>query len=93
MADINGYTTGLLAGIGFSTSDGYSAFPCRFPSTNYIYQMEGIGASGTGTCSWVVQGSPDFTAATPSAAAAIASAGLSTPLRLVRIVSTWAAPQ
>lgn len=93
MADVNGYATYMLADTGFGALSSLTGTNTPLtPSVTYFFQMEGFDASTTSKTTWVVQGAADIAATTPQAVAAIALAGLTTPLRLVRVVSTWPAP-
>lgn len=58
----------------------------------YNFQMEATDAANNNITTWVVQGAADFTASTSQAVAAIAAAGLATPVRNVRVVTQWPVP-
>ena len=61
-------------------------------AATYWYQMVCCDAVSSATTSWLVQGAPDPTATTAAAVAAIATAGLATPVRFVRIAASWPSP-
>jgi hypothetical protein len=61
-------------------------------AVTYWYQMVCCDAVSSATASWLVQGAPDPTATTVAALAAIANAGLATPVRFVRIAASWPSP-
>jgi hypothetical protein len=103
MADVNGYATYALAatvgvttvstGTGFCTVQPTNGFNARLtPGITYEYQMSGTDAVTAVTTTWLVQGAPDFAATTTAATAAIALAGLTTPVRNVCIVGQWPVP-
>lgn len=62
------------------------------PAITWFYQMECTDAVNTNTATWVVQGTPDWTAVTTQATAAITAAGLNLPVRQIRITSQWPTP-
>ena len=87
VGDVNGYTTGLLADLGFVLPTQIKPYAVRLgPAQTYYYQMEGTDAVTTATASWVVQGAPDF-------AAQFYTGGLTLPLRDECVIAEWPAPQ
>ncbi len=88
MANVNGTSADLISGYGDgSVGIAVSGTVVVWQTQNYIMVCQ--DAANANIATWTATGSPDATATTAKALAAIAAAGLATPVRNVRILHKW----